>query len=544
MKRALLLIILIGITFVGIFLRLRNIEKDLNFFGDSDRDVLVAKHIVLNRHFTDARPLASGGGSFLENSPHYFNFLAVLYFFGRSPEGTVTLLALLFCAGIPLSYIAGKSLGGERLGLAFAFVAATYYPLLEASNLIYQPSIVVSLSVFFTSLLFIGYARRSILALTAAAFVIPLCLHFHYSVLPLLVPSFFLFLIFPFSYRRESKKKVALSLVPIAVFLLMILFWLLTINNGLSLDKGLWNFLTKYIPQSGSHSFAVTTLSNRIDTFIYVVFRTTSPLAKLFAFVIVSGLFAISYVCRKKDLFNNTALLFLVLLISIIFSFLSKDIFESYYSAYYFLFICAATYTIWFFSKKVSWIFFVLGIGVISTFWLIPVYKTFWLPWPSHIPSDRESVSSIVELILDDVKMNEPNVKVEEVMIIDKSMKDMYLGWVQPAYYFSLEELTGKKLVEINTSFRGWQHNNIRPLYSPKIIYLTCTEEPHEARDETEIKQECLKALHILEEDPFVGDYYNFTGSLSYLNELQSMPIIERKTYILKFAVAQKATTD
>lgn len=541
-KKTLVFVALFFITLFGVFLRLRNIGRDLAFFGDSDRDFLVAKHIVMEGRFTDAFPAALGGNSLLYNSPHYFNFLAVLYFFGQSPEAVVTLLAVLFCFLVPFSFYVGRSLAGNLAGLGLSFTVAFHYLFIYVTHHVYQPYLLFSLVSFSIGFLLVALQKQKVLPLLLAAVLFPLGLHIHYSILPILVPVFCLLFFFAAFAKRTQKKDWLKNILPLTVFLIGILFWLFTINNSRPLADGLWKFLRQSIETTANVEYTRPTFEERISIFNLEVYRNSNQLLWIVTLVVLSVLSVLAYKCRSLPFLENTAAVLLFLSSSVLLTFFSNHIYDSYYTPYYFLFICIVIYVLRKITTRLHSFIFIFFVLLFNGLWIRESVESFLIPVSSDYISARESIKNVVLRVLEDVHQeNESslaNLQVEDIMILDKSMEEMSLGWVQPAYYFSLEELTGKNLVSINTDFYGFKHNNIRPRYEPKRIYFVCTETWAETRSPEQVREYCLKSFQEgVADNDFLNLYYYLRKDMSYVKMLESTNVVGLKTHIFKFKV-------
>lgn len=99
-----------------------------------------------------AREVAAGdwlGSQVFFQAPLYPYFLAVLYtLFGRSPDAVYLVQTALAVAGAWALYRAGREMGGERVGLAAAGLAAVYGPFLFYDVHLLKESLAISATCF------------------------------------------------------------------------------------------------------------------------------------------------------------------------------------------------------------------------------------------------------------------------------------------------------------------------------------------------------------------------------------------------------------
>lgn len=125
---------------LGIYWRLVNIFNLAPIIGDSGRDILVAKHMVLYRENLFISPAAAGGYNYLKNTPFYFHLLAFLYFIAGSEKGLIVAHALLSSLTIVLAYLISQKLFKGWLVLVLPFFIAVDTFLISFSKMIWQPN--------------------------------------------------------------------------------------------------------------------------------------------------------------------------------------------------------------------------------------------------------------------------------------------------------------------------------------------------------------------------------------------------------------------
>lgn len=545
-RKLTVLFLFLAICIFGAALRLRNVGVALHFSGDADRDVLVAKHVVTEKKLTDAHPAAYGGNGLLTNSPHYFNFLAFIYLIGRSPEGVVTTLALVYCLLIPASFFLGRSIGGNRLGLGIAFITATNFQIAYVAHLISQPWVHLTLSSFALCFFLIGFHKSKTFLLSLGAIFYALGLHIHYSVTPILIPVFFLLVIYArngFTQKSTTQKKKLTALIPLAIFILVILHWALTINSSVLLKDGLVRFLVSTAESTDQSRFQISELISRFNVFLGATFSSDSLAPKLLSVFSVLFLILLSYRKRKLSLHQNIPLCLLLLFSSIVFTLWSSKLFESYYSPYYFLLLVIISYVLFEISRCFSSIVFFAAILLFSTPWLFGGASFLLTPYPDEYVSDRQSQKNIVKYVLNDVEqlvIDGQKIEVEEAMIIDQTGPNYSLGWAQPGYYYEMEEQTRRKLVSVIKQFYDGGHNNIRPDYAPKVLYLVCTVEDIGLTSDEEFFSFCIERFwEEVRSNQFTKDFYRLDGEVVLDKQLTDLPPTKLSTQMYRFVVTK-----
>jgi 4-amino-4-deoxy-L-arabinose transferase-like glycosyltransferase len=118
-------IILTILVLVGGYLRLDNAIKFTNFYGDSARDLLVARHIASYGEKITVGHSASGFGQIFYYPPYYYYLLALLYKIVPTAEFFVIFFAVLDTISILLVFLIGKEIIDQRTGL----ISAVFYSL-------------------------------------------------------------------------------------------------------------------------------------------------------------------------------------------------------------------------------------------------------------------------------------------------------------------------------------------------------------------------------------------------------------------------------
>jgi hypothetical protein len=185
--------------------------------------MLVARHIVEYHDWVWRGPYAAGSQNHLMNSPFYYYFIAVLWFFTHSAYGVQILWTVLLSLNIILAYIVGRTFWDENLGLLFSAFVAIHPELIHDSRQLYQPYV---LSFFTLIFLWIFVIKRhmTITRLCTALAVLFLSLHFHYGSL-LLLPAGLLWLFDEWKNSLKRKTWVTWTLVPLVTLISLCIVW-------------------------------------------------------------------------------------------------------------------------------------------------------------------------------------------------------------------------------------------------------------------------------------------------------------------------------
>lgn len=128
------------------------------FTSDVGRDLLAAREIVVQKKMTLLGPTSAIQGLFYTSWWYYFLVLPFVLFSG-DPWGVLLFIALLGSLMIPFSFVLGKMVRDQRLGLILASLIAVSPYLIGTSTQIWSPNLVplfCLLALFFYLLLFQG----------------------------------------------------------------------------------------------------------------------------------------------------------------------------------------------------------------------------------------------------------------------------------------------------------------------------------------------------------------------------------------------------
>jgi hypothetical protein len=527
-----LFFVLGSIFLLGLFLRVNNAGKNLNFLGDTDRDVLVAKHILLDRQVTLEAPAALLGRGLLANSSIYFYFLALLNIFFKTPEAIALFLTAFSSLTIPLGYLVGKEISNKKIGIILAFFTATNYELIRASQQIYQPDILATISIFASCFLLLGYLRKSAALLCISAALFGFSLHIHYSILSILPAVGIWFIVIPLQFKKKA------FLIPAVIFFLLCLFWKWWVSLGATSQPEMFvwvafsSFLTNFLKT------VKEIVPHRGPMFINTLFPDHPSFVWLFILITVLPLTKNIVTYPKKNLSQLLSGPFLLvsLFASILITLFSHEVQSAYYAPYYFLFLVLIAYTIFLLFVRKSSLFFI-GIFAIfvSSTWIHKTFAKMWLPFEGL--SVRQENSAVAQLILSDLansSQKDINEAVKDILVIDKVDGPMIVGWAAPSYWYALEESTNQNLVAIDTDF-----NNIRPrTTTASTYYLVCLQD---LLPSSKFIDECLHSFEKeIATNPFYTTFFAIKPPLSAAKPLSIIQDLKRPQVVFRFDRLEK----
>lgn len=222
---------------VGAWLRLYHISSWVwEMAGyDESRDMLVARHLVEQGDWLWRGPLAAGGQNILANSPFYYYFLALLWFFTRTPEMLMVAWVLVLLSMIPLAFYIGKRLWDTTTGVYMAVLISLHPTLIAMTKQISQPNL-MPLWIMLSIAVVLGPKQSMWIWAIFSLSTIFLGLHIHYGsfiVIPVLLLWFFR-LWWNFSPKWH---KSFIILYPFFITELMLLVWIFSSYKYVPFDQ-------------------------------------------------------------------------------------------------------------------------------------------------------------------------------------------------------------------------------------------------------------------------------------------------------------------
>ncbi len=206
-------ILLILVVLAGGSIRVYQAIHYTNFYGDSGRDLLVARHIALYGEKIIVGHSASGFGSIFYYPPYYYYLLAVLYRIGPSVEFFAIFFALLNTLSILLVFLIGRELVDLWVGLVSALFVSLSADLIFNANPI--QAVNFGLPLFWLSYwLFLRSLKKRKTHLFVVSFgILLLASTITYSSV-IFIPYYLLFMFYTYKY---TVKKIVLTLIAASV---------------------------------------------------------------------------------------------------------------------------------------------------------------------------------------------------------------------------------------------------------------------------------------------------------------------------------------
>jgi len=444
-KHRLLLAILLMIVVVGIYFRFINLFNFSAFFGDSGRDVLVAKHIATYKENFLVAPDANGGMGVLNNSPIYYWLIAIPWLISGSEKGVILFFCLIGTSNIILAFILSKQISNNKLALIFPYFVAISNVFIVFSKNVWQPHLLPFVQMISIIFLIKGIKNNKKFLFWSVQFSF-FATHIHLSYLPLL---FITVLFIGIYFLKIKKYKNFFKLLLLAFF--NTILWLklskslvslnnresfeLIINPFVSMSQFLIFVKNTYLNmQTMSESIFVGYFSKYLYFFIL-------PILLVFLKKIIQGSFGV----EKKIAWVIFTMLGSIFLLGSYF----KPLHFHYLIPYYLLFWLCFSFII----SKVNKNKYIVVIPLI-------VFATYHLSRGNNYLIARKHISEIeTNKIIADIILNKSHNPIIKVCLDDGfhcSNADSFTGSI---WYF-LEEISGEKFVEIANVGNG---NNLIP---------------------------------------------------------------------------------
>ncbi|PJE67422.1 hypothetical protein COU95_02500 [Candidatus Shapirobacteria bacterium CG10_big_fil_rev_8_21_14_0_10_40_9] len=476
--------LLILILIIGVYLRFYNFSAFMEWESDHGRDVLVAKHIVLYKEFVSVGPWTSVhlDGYRLIYPPHYYYFIALLYFLLRDPIKIGYFYAFLGIATIIVAYFAGKEIFDKRTGLLCALSVSFSYSMILFSRSIWSHPI-LPLGIFL--FLFFGFKaihKNNLWYFLFASMIFGLIFFIHWLML-LLVP---LYLIWFFYTARGIYSKVRGKGTILAIIIVTFLFLGLSIPvfSGYKRDLNEAIFLVfKYL----------ASLQDSFNGFL--IGRFFSELLNNLV-----GVFLVNFDLLRKIPFFKLSV-YLITLLWIAFGFYKKEIKENFIIISLGLFIGLILFSLFsisqdqiLFTGRVGWyqfstlssLIFIITAYVLSRFggdkFIFALFLLFFylsiMPLVnfysqvSNTQFDYQVCNEVAKDIADEVTKE----KIGNFLIFGSNpTSDVhYADWNTPQYWFLLEERLQKKLIKVVNITEASQNMQIINGNHPEKLFLVC----------------------------------------------------------------------
>lgn len=246
--------LIILILIIAVCLRTYQLDKSiwLQSGYDESRDMLVASHIVNYGEHISRGPLVAGGMNWLLNSPIYYYFVSIIWFFTREPTIFMYVWAAIMTIPVWIGYLIGKRLKDDLTGLILASLLAANHQMIYSSRELLQPHLLLIFSLCFiwTGISFLKDKKHKLKYILLAILFLLSPLHFHYGVFIALPIGTIWILKFWYDLNSETEKTSLKKIfAPVIVYFGMVLSWLLVTYRVAVFDQIyflLFNFENKY----------------------------------------------------------------------------------------------------------------------------------------------------------------------------------------------------------------------------------------------------------------------------------------------------------
>lgn len=464
--------IMLGIILItALFLRLYKIDNStwMQSGYDESRDMLVAKHIIVYGENIIRGPLASGGMNWLKNSPIYFYFVAILWFFTREPVTFMYVWAIIFVIPVLLAYLIGKKIKDSLTGLILASIFAINQQMIYSSRELLQAHLLLIFSTAFIWS-FISYLKNKnnnkYFLLSVIFLFLPL--HFHYGVI-IALPIASLLLVYHFFKTWQKNKNQTLSriFIPLGVLCSILWSWILLTYRSFPFDQ------IYFLTRNFSSQYKLTALEQIQST----SFKLTQMIWGNYQPVVTSGFFlAILFFLAKKFLINkkNKEIFIFIIAMSsslFLFVFYRHCVTETYllFIFPFFLVLLALTLRLLIENKPaMGWFFTILSIFLLLNTSLKNILQN--LPSISYHDQQKELAQIIYTDYLSTSSARVQNTPDLLISWYTTTSNMPFDGWGSSGIWYYLENNFRQKLVT-NTN----DSLNHTPLNKyPRTIYMIC----------------------------------------------------------------------
>ena len=377
-------IILALILITAAILRVYHTETILGFWYDQGRDALVIWDFWHKGKLFLIGPTTGIAGIF--RGPWYYWLIAPVYLIaGGNPSAVAIFLALTTVVAIYYLFKIGEKLGGVKVGLLAALIASLSFYMVTSARWLSNPTpmfLVSMLTIWFL----IKFTEGKKHALAAIAFLTGMAIQFGSAAEVFYIPAILIVL---WMYRKKIggwKKLIMPGLIFFTVFIPQIAFNIR--HQGIFMTA-----VKKFLFEDESFKLSFWQMLKVRAPFYYDMLASKFWIngAKLFTpFLITAGL---SLVLNWKKLWKNSVfkIIFIFSLAPLIgmlfFQGNYGNVYEYYFTGYYFIFILLISYLLITFSKNIiGKVVLVLFLGI----FLVRCFKT-TLPYVIGTGNDEQS---------------------------------------------------------------------------------------------------------------------------------------------------------
>jgi hypothetical protein len=480
----------------------------------------------------------------LINSPIYYYFIALIWWFTREPTLFMNFWAIIMTIPVLLGYFIGKKIQDKLTGFILAILMAVNHQMISSSRELLQPHLLL---LFATSFIWasISYFRTKqhqlkYLILMILFLLVPL--HFHYGVI-ITFPVGIIFIIYCWWHLNLKEKNLSPTKIfaPIIVFLGAFLSWALLTYRYFPLDQ--LNFLIlnfgKHYESSISAQLQRSVFSINQMIWGYYSPNLTTTISIILLAICILAIF--QYKRFSTNVFSQKEFRGVIfLIISMCFSVLLLGFYHRYIADTYLLFVFPFFLVIFSISLRLAitfnhilgWILTITSIFLLITFSSQKIFSN--LPPVSYHDQQKE----IAQIIYNHFQANNqesttlstPSLLIAWYTTIRNMPFD---GWGTSGVWYYLEKNFNKPLIK-NTNI-GLNHAPINTY--PKIIYMICD---HRVEFSL-VQEECINR--------FLNSYPISKGVLKQIMvgqnlSLWSAEVDDKQSYYLKNVVHRELLVD
>jgi len=335
-----LLVIILGLA---AFLRFFRLADLLGFWYDQGRDALVIWDFLYKGKLFLIGPTTGIEGIF--RGPWYYWLITPAYFLGNgNPVWPAALLVLISIFSVYIIAKVGREIGGMKMALLAAFIAATSIYIVGSSRWLSNPTpmLLIGVSLIWGVFRFLDKKKW---AFPLIAFLVGMALNFGSAMEVFYIPA----LIILFIWKRKLLPDIKTILISVFIFLLSFFPQILFEVRHPGVLSGP---LSQFLFQEKSFSLSFWEMISSRLPFYYSVFSSKFWIngGNIFApFLILVTLYLIA---KKKDIFKNEK--FIVIstfaatpfLGGLFFSGNNGNLYDYYFTGYYFVFILLFSYLV------------------------------------------------------------------------------------------------------------------------------------------------------------------------------------------------------
>ncbi|EKE12514.1 MAG: hypothetical protein ACD_13C00191G0010 [uncultured bacterium] len=355
--------ILLAIIFgIAAFLRFFRLADLLGFWYDQGRDALVIWDFIYKGKLFLIGPTTGIEGIF--RGPWYYWLITPAYYLGNgNPVWPAAFLVIISIFSVYMVAKVGREMGGMKMSLLATFIAATSLYIVSSSRWLSNPTpmFLIGISLIWAVFRFLDKKRW---AFPLMAFLVGMALNFGSAMEVFYIPA----LIILFIWKRKLLPDIKTILVSLFIFLLSFAPQIIFEMRHPGVLSGAF---TQFLFQEKSFSLSFWEMISSRLPFYYSVFSSKFWIngGNIFApFLILAVLYLLA---KKKEIFKNekfivvSAFTATPFLGGLFFSGNNGNLYDYYFTGYYFVFILLFSYLLTKISQgKIGKIIVILFLGI------------------------------------------------------------------------------------------------------------------------------------------------------------------------------------